>query len=160
MTSPINQNNPNNHMNMTNLKHCEGSSPGPVVQTAKPLQHVHSLSRGAILVDLLKKRDLNTAFHFIFKSQVTHICVSKLIIIGSDNGFSPDRRQAIIWTNAGSLLTGPLGTNFTEILIEILTLSFNEMRFKVLSAKRRPFCLGLNVIYKVKPGFDIAVTKL
>ena len=32
--------------------------------------------------------------------RVTHICVSKLTIIGSDNGLSPDRRQAIIWTNA------------------------------------------------------------
>ena len=51
-----------------------------------------------------------------------YICVSKLTIIGSDNGLSPDRRQAIIWTNAGlSLLIGPLGTNFSEILIEILT---------------------------------------
>ena len=28
--------------------------------------------------------------------RVTHICVSKLTIIGSDNGLSPDRRQAII----------------------------------------------------------------
>ena len=52
---------------------------------------------------------------------VTHICVSKLTIIGSDNGLSPDRHQAIIWTNAGLLLIGPLGTNFSEILIEILT---------------------------------------
>ena len=51
--------------------------------------------------------------------QVTLICVSKLTIIGSDNGLSPDRRQAIIWTNAGLLLIGPLGTNFSEILIEI-----------------------------------------
>ena len=39
--------------------------------------------------------------------RVTHICVSKLTIIGSDNGLSPDRRQAIIWTNAGILLIGP-----------------------------------------------------
>ena len=28
-------------------------------------------------------------------------CVSKLIIISSDNSLSPGRRQAIIWTNAG-----------------------------------------------------------
>ena len=28
--------------------------------------------------------------------RVTHICVSKLTIVGSDNGLSPDRRQAII----------------------------------------------------------------
>ena len=39
--------------------------------------------------------------------------------IGSGNGLSPNRRQAIIWTNSGILLTEPLGTNFNEILIEI-----------------------------------------
>ena len=44
--------------------------------------------------------------------RVTHICSSKLTIIGSDNGLSPDRRQAIIWTNAGILLIGHLRTNF------------------------------------------------
>ena len=78
--------------------------------------------------------------------RVTHICVSKLTIIGSDNGLSPHRRQAIIWTNDGILLIGPLGTNFSEISIEILTVSFKKMRLKVSSAKRRPFCLGLNVL--------------
>ena len=37
--------------------------------------------------------------------RVTHICVSKQTIIGSDNSLSPDQRQAIIlWTNAGILL--------------------------------------------------------
>ena len=51
--------------------------------------------------------------------RVTHICISKLTIIGSDNGLSPDQRQAIIWTSAGTLLIGPLGTNFSEILVEI-----------------------------------------
>ena len=30
-----------------------------------------------------------------------------LTIIGSNNGLSPGRRQAITWTNAGILLTGP-----------------------------------------------------
>ena len=64
--------------------------------------------------------------------RVTHICVSKLTIIGSDNGLSPDRRQAIIWTNAGILLIGPLGTNFSEILIEILKFSFKKMRLLFL----------------------------
>ena len=78
--------------------------------------------------------------------RVTHVCVSKLTIIGSNNGLSPDRRQAIIWTNAGLLLIGPFGTNFSEILIEILTFSFKKMRLKVSSAKRRPFCLGLNAL--------------
>ena len=77
--------------------------------------------------------------------RVTHTCVSRLTITGSDNGLSPGRRQAIIWTNAGILLIGPLGTNFSGNLIEILTFSFTKMRLKVSSAKWRPFCLGLNV---------------
>ena len=80
---------------------------------------------------------------------MTHICVSKLSIIGSDNGLLPDRRQAIIWTNAGILLIGPLGTNFSEISIEILTFSFKKMRLKVSSAKWSPFCLGLNVLNSI-----------
>ena len=46
-----------------------------------------------------------------------HICVSKVTIIVSDNGLSPGWRQAFIWTNAGILSIGPLGTNFSEILI-------------------------------------------
>ena len=41
-------------------------------------------------------------------SRVMHICASKIISIGSDNGLSPGRRQAIIWTNAGILLIGSL----------------------------------------------------
>ena len=40
---------------------------------------------------------------------VTHLFVSKLTIIGSDNCLLPGRRQAIIWTNVGILLIGPLG---------------------------------------------------
>ena len=43
--------------------------------------------------------------------RVTHICVSKLTIIDSDNGLAPSRRQAIIWTSAVILLIGPLGIN-------------------------------------------------
>ena len=80
------------------------------------------------------------------RGRVTHICVGNLTIIGSDNGLSPGRRQAIIWTNAGILLIGPLGTNFSEILIDIHTFSFMKMHLKMSSAKWHPFCLGLNVL--------------
>ena len=52
--------------------------------------------------------------------QVTHICVGKLTITCSDNVLSPGRRQAIIWTNAKILLIGPLVTNFSEILIDMI----------------------------------------
>ena len=78
--------------------------------------------------------------------RVMHICVSRLTITGSNNGLSPGRRQAIIWTNVGILLIGPLGINFSGNLIEILTFSLTKMILKVSSAKWRPFCLGLNVL--------------
>ena len=76
--------------------------------------------------------------------RVTHICVGKPTIIGSDNGLSPERRQAIIWTNAGILLIGPLGTNFSEILIEIQTFSLKKIRLKMSSAICCSFRLGLS----------------
>ena len=74
------------------------------------------------------------------------MCVSEPTSIGSDNGLSPGRRQAIIWTNTGILLIVPLGKNITEIVIEIQTFLLRKMRLKMSSAKRQPFCLGLNVL--------------
>ena len=87
--------------------------------------------------------------------RVTHICVSKLYIVASDNGLSPVRRQAIIWTNAGILLIGPWGKNFSEILIDIHTFSFKKIDLKMSSAKWRPFCLGLNVLTSKTPSHSI-----
>ena len=43
---------------------------------------------------------------------VAHICISKLTIIGADNGLWPGRHQAITWTNVGILLIRTLGTHF------------------------------------------------
>ena len=65
--------------------------------------------------------------------RVPHLCVSKLTIIGSGNGLSPGRRQTIIWSNVGIILTGPLGTNVIEIVIKIHTFSFKKMRVKMSS---------------------------
>ena len=67
---------------------------------------------------------------------MTHICVRKIIIIGSGNGLSPRRRLAIIWTSAW--------INLSEILIEINTFSFKQMYLNMYSTKWRLFCLGLN----------------
>ena len=47
--------------------------------------------------------------------RVTHVCVSKLTIIGSDDRLLPGRRQAIIWTSAGMLSIGPLGTKKNDV---------------------------------------------
>ena len=49
--------------------------------------------------------------------QMTHICIGKLIIIGSENGLSPGRPQAIIWTNAGILLIGLIEENTFENIV-------------------------------------------
>ena len=81
-----------------------------------------------------------------------HICVSKLTVIGSDNGLSPGRRQAIIWTIAWISSIGILGTNFSENVSEIHTFSFKKMHLKMSSGKWQPFCLGFNVL---RPDYSI-----
>ena len=70
-----------------------------------------------------------------------YICVGNLAIIGSNNGLS----------------TGPLGTNFSDILIEIHTFSFKKMHLKMSSGKWWLFCLDLNVLKqaKVMRSFDV-----
>ena len=79
-----------------------------------------------------------------------YIYVSKLAIIGADDGLSPGRRQTIFWTNAWIwyillYMTDPLGTKLGENLIETDTFSFKKMHLKMYR-KMRPFCLSLNVL--------------
>ena len=116
-------------------------------------QTCNKLSMGPFCIDSLRLSGHSLAPSYrCHHSALTHwswvmlICVSKLTIIGSDNGLPPGRCQAIIWTNAGILLIGPLGTNFSEILIKIHTFSFTKMHLKMSSGKWRPFCLGINVL--------------
>ena len=90
------------------------------------------------------------SFILTHRSRVAHICVGKVTIIGSDNGLSYGQRQAIIWINAGRLLIESFGINFSEIVIEIYTLSFKKIHLKMLSAICRQFCLGPNVRQTVK----------
>ena len=76
--------------------------------------------------------------------RVTHkYTASKLNIIGSDNGLSPGRHQAIIWTNAEILFIRTLGTNDSEILSEMHTFSFMKMQLEMSSVKWRPFCTAV-----------------
>ena len=93
---------------------------------------------------------MGACFTLTHWGRVTHICVGKLTIIGSDNGLSPEWHQAIIWTNAAILLIGPLETNLSEILIGIQTFSFKKIYLKMSSAEWRPSCLGLNVLMATK----------
>ena len=67
-------------------------------------------------------------------------------IIGSDNDFAPTKRQAIIWTNTGLSLTGPLGKYFNEIYkirpIFIVENPFENVIWKMLAILSRPQCVN------------------
>ena len=77
----------------------------------------------------MMKADLQVLTHW---GWITHICVSKLTINGSDNkSLSPGQCQVIIWTNAGILLIGPLETNFSEILIAIYVCLLKKIHLKI-----------------------------
>ena len=78
---------------------------------------------------------------------VTHICISKLTIIASDNGFSLGWCQGIIWTNAEILFIGPLGTNFNYFflskLIHIIPNSiWKNVILKMAAVLSRPQCVN------------------
>ena len=98
-----------------------------------------------VAMEYMRERSQSPVWYLTYQGRMTHICDSNLTIIESDNGLSPDRHQAITWTNFGILLTGPLGTNFSEILTENHTFSFKKMHVKISSGKWRPFSPGLVV---------------
>ena len=62
-------------------------------------------------------------------SELTHLSLVTQICV-----LSPIRRQAINWANGGLLSIGLLGTNFSEILIAILSFSFKKIHLQI-SAK-------------------------
>ena len=82
--------------------------------------------------------------------RVMQTCVGILTNIGSDNGLSPGRRQAIIWSrdisNTGILLMGLIGTNLSETWIQIQIFSLKKIRLTMSSVKYQPFCVSLNVL--------------
>ena len=109
-----------------------------------------------------------SAWNFVQSTYLTHsgqampICVSKVIIIGSDYGLSPGWCQAIIWTNARILLLGPQGTNFSEISTKIHTSSLRKMClknmvWKMLAILSRPQCVNWRAWTKLLCFFSAAV---
>ena len=77
--------------------------------------------------------------------RVTHICVCKLTIIGSDNGLSPEWHQAIMnqcWNIVKWTLRNKLQWNFKRNWYIFL----QENVFEKSSRNWRPFCLGLHVL--------------
>ena len=94
----------------------------------------------AFLPFVIRNRKIYENYGWIYVNSLrpSDAYMRKLAIGGSDKSLSPGRHQAIILTNAGILLLWSLGTNFSEILIEIHTVSFKIMYLK-MSGKWRPF---------------------
>ena len=90
---------------------------------------------------MLYKKHVQFVLHFVPEANtLTHWGrvmdkYASWIIIGSGNGLSPVRRQAITWTSDVLLLIGPSGTKFSEIFIKIKMFSFTKLHLKMSSAK-------------------------
>ena len=94
-----------------------------------------------------KFQDLPGANELTHWGRVTHICFSKLAIIGSDNGLSPGRRQAIIWTNAGNIVNWSLGNKLQWNLpvgIFIRKSAFENVVCEMMAILSWPHWVNLN----------------
>ena len=78
--------------------------------------------------------------------RVTHICVSNLTIIVSDNGLSPGRHQSHYPNQCCFIVNWNLRKKFQWIIIEIKTFSVKNMQLKMSSGKWRPFCSIFHVL--------------
>ena len=104
------------------------------------------------IIPLIQSVKVSIVWFSLIVSRETKWRIYALVnFIGSDNGLSPGRRQAIIWTYVGMLLIGVLWTKLSEIVSEIGTFSFKKMHMKMSSRKWRPFCLGPNALI-MSPG--------
>ena len=82
--------------------------------------------------------------------RVTPICVGEISKINSNSGLLPGRCQAIILANGGILLIGPLGTNISGILIEILAFSETVWNVcKTTTILHRVQCVSLICIFHI-----------
>ena len=96
-------------------------------------------SLGKIIIDRLFEENLhlfliiqNWSSSGDYWGWVTYICINNLTSIGSDNDMLPGWCQAIIESNDGILLLGPLVTNFCVILIEIHKFSFRKIYLNIV----------------------------
>ena len=110
---------------------------------------------------------LQNVGHFVQASmwtywgRVMYICVSRLTIIGSDNGLTPGRHQAIMWTIAGKLFIGPLGFHWN--LNQNSYILIQEMHLKMSSRKCWPFYMlhgkydgcGFRITTSLSPTLNI-----
>ena len=86
------------------------------------MSNTHKIKKILTGLEISKVEVWHTGKYLGLSMYLTHLpqCISESVSIGSDNGLSPIRRWAIFWSNAGLPSNGPLGTNFSGILIKSL----------------------------------------
>ena len=133
----------------TNPYHTHGNSINRLTQLRhfRPLRHRQCLDPGVCYI-VLKP----------------HICISKVTVIGPDIGLSPERRQAILWTNAGILFIGTLGTKIQWNLkqnsyIFILENAFENVICEIAGILSRSQCVNLSIRWVLRDGGKIETTK-
>ena len=92
--------------------------------------------------------------YLIHQCRMTH-----RLIIRSDDGLLPGRRQVFFGTYAGSLLIWPLGTEFDEILIEIYKFQLKKMHL-LMSDKWLLYCIGISVLIWVVADLQSTISIL
>ena len=97
-----------------------------------------------------RKHFFSRPFYLIHWGRVTHIWAGNLAIIGSDNGLSPGRHRAIIWTNAGILSTRQTGNKLqwnvnqnSEFFIQ--ENAFEKVVWKMSAILSWPQCVKTNL---------------
>ena len=82
--------------------------------------------------------------------RVTHMCVSELTIIGSDNGLSPGRRQAIIWTREWwNIVNWTLRNKLQWNFIRNSNIFIQQNALENVVCEMASICLGLNVLIPI-----------
>ena len=137
---------------ITKKKHTRG--PFTNMDSLKPSLDKYLLSTIKYGIKLLMHSEISTVQvfkcewinNFMPHCAFDYLFITTKPIIGSVNGLSPNRPQAIIWTNAVLLSVGHSGTNFWQIIFKSQTFSLRKMHLKMSSGKCRPFGLGLNLL--------------
>ena len=124
------------------ILYCTNSLPPPYPKVNKPMLDMifcHHYSSWCSDTGSVRRRSRSSLVYvmaIIILPSLVQIMFCRLV----------GQAQAIIWSSVGILMIRPSGTNFNEISIEILPLSFKKMPFKMPSGKWRLCCLGLNVL--------------
>ena len=83
--------------------------------------------------------------------RVTHVCVSKLTFIVSDNGLSPGWRQAIIWTQCWNVVNWTLGSKLQWTFYQNSNIFFQENAFENIVFEKAAILSRPQCVNKLKP---------